>query len=263
MSSALGTPAKNRIWSGRFPRLVASAASVLIASGIATTGDVGANRTAGDAGQPPYSYYRSSEESSRAVLIALGANESEEAWTPIADSLRQSGFHVLVMDPVVVEESAASRTTRRGEYDGRSARTGPSPMDAQAALCYLLDLPGLTVSEVALLGSGSGCSAVAEIHEIGSERFSLVLLSPRGDWRDWTDGLPAGLRGCPLLVIAATDDLLSIEASAAILREAPQQECWIVDGRGRGVEILGSRPDLVSHVIAWITRSIGAAGEEP
>jgi hypothetical protein len=136
-------------------------------------------------------------------------------------------------------------------------------IDVPSALRYLRELPGVTEPEVAFVGSGLGCFEVIDSRRIDFEGFSCVFLSPRGDWLDWTDGAPSGVADWPVLVIATADDLLSLEATAAILNEAPQRECWVVDGSGRGVELLRSRPDLASRMAAWILRSGGAAGEEP
>ena len=253
---------ENGIRSGRFCRLLAAAVSLFLAAGIAAAREAGTNGAAADGTRPPFSCYRPLLNSSRAVLIAYGTDESAEAWAPIADSLQRSGFHVLVVDLGGAEVNATTRAARRDRNGQRATDVGPV-MDGQTALWYLRDLPDAKVQEVTLVGSGSGCSAFLGIPEIDCERFSLVLVSPRGDWQDWKRRTRSGRWDYPILVVATKDDLLSIEASAAILQEVPQQECWVVDGRGRGAELLRSRPDLVSRLTAWIARSVSAAGEEP
>jgi hypothetical protein len=242
---------------------LAAAACLLLAAGVGAAGKAGSNGAVAGADQPPAFYYRPTAASSRAVLIAPNIDESKESWVLLADSLRGSGFHVLVTDAGVAEEHAASRMARHNRSDPGQPGEDAVAIDVPFALRYLRDLQGVRVSEIAFVGSGSGCSAILVSPRIDFERVCYVLLSPRGDWRGWTDVAPAGLADSPILVIAAKDDLLSLEASAAILREVPQQECWIVDGRGRGVELLRSRTDLVSHIAAWIVRSGGVAGEEP
>jgi hypothetical protein len=243
---------ENGIRSKPLRRLLAPAACLFLAAGVGVAQEAETGDAAVDADQPPVSYYRPLGESSRAVLIAPGLDESEEAWVPLADSLRRSGFHVVIAGLGAVQAPSSSRPTR----------VASAAIDAREALCYLRDLPGVPVRAITLVGSGSGCSAVLDVGEIAFETCSYIFLSPSGDWQDWRAGGSPGVGECSILVTTAADDLLSLEASAAILRDVPQQECWVVDGRGRGVELLRSRPDLISRLTAWIVRAAGESGEE-
>jgi hypothetical protein len=249
MKSLREASRENRRRFARSGRLLASGFVLLLAAGF-----LAADETETDArNQPPMENYRPLEDASGAVLIVPAAGEQEEAWAATADSLRRSGFDVLMADDGGARGSAVSRT----DYPDAAK------MDARAALDSLRRLPGAIAVPVVLVGSGEGCLSVLTLREADRESIVFVLVSPGGVWEPRAADARPALWGRPVLVIAGKDDLLSIEASAAILREAPQPECWIVDGRGRGAELLQSRPDLITRLTAWITRSAGAPGEEP
>lgn len=206
-------------------------------------------------------YYQPDITSSRAVLIVPGANEGRDAWQTAADSLRSLGFHALVPDVRGTGESVTQHGFDRYQSSFTAREHSAAAMDGNAGLCYLRDLPGTTIREVALIGSGTGCFSVLGTDGEGFDRISIVLLSPRGEAGDWVDTRARGAE-LPALIVVGKDDLLGIEATTAALQVFPDSECWIVDGRGRGAELLRSRQDLISSLVDWFPHSTGESQED-
>ena len=206
-------------------------------------------------------YYRPDTTSSRAVLIVPGTEERKDVWQTAAESLRCKGFHTLVPDLRGTGESVTQHGFDRHQSSFTAREHSAAAVDGNAGLCYLRDLPGTTIREIALVGSGTGNFSVLGTDGDGFDRVSIVLLSPRGDAGDWVDTRARGAER-PALIVVGKDDLLGIEATTAVLRVFPDSECWIVDGRGRGAELLRSRSDLIPSLISWLQHSTDQSQED-
>jgi hypothetical protein len=121
---------------------------------------------------------------------------------------------------------------------------------------YLQNLRAGTIDELVVIGSGTGAAGALGCLSNGFERVAGLLVSPRrssiaGD-RHTAQELGAG----KLLIVVARDDLLGIEASAHLIGDRGDRECWIADGRGRGAELFASRMDLFFACVEKITNGL-------
>ncbi len=85
------------------------------------------------------------------------------------------------------------------------------------------------------------------------DRVVRVIVSPASTEESGLKAAPVG----SILVVVGTGDIIGIEASAQLAGEDPKRECWLIEGTGRGADLLRARPDLVPLLADWIGRTIG------
>ncbi len=199
-------------------------------------------------------YFAPALPSARAVLILPDTKEGRSAWLGIADSLVAAGLHVLVPDLRGTGGSALQRGIRRDRARFTNGELQAARLDAEAGLRYLRELPATTIHEAALVCSGDADVSSFRARPGIMDRIARVIVSPA-----WTQesGLRAAQAGS-VLVVVGTGDIIGIEASARLAAEDPTRECWLIDGAGRGAELLRTRPDLIPLLADWIGRTIGA-----
>lgn len=198
-------------------------------------------------------YYRPAEPSALAILILPDPTEGRLAWTAIADSLARRGPHVLVADLRGTGQSVMQNGIRRDRARFSSREAQAAGLDAEAGLRYLRDLRATSIRAAAVVGSGVACEAIVRASRMWVDRTARVALSPVPGGSDlgsveWKD---------PLLLIAGNKDVLGIEVSASVDWGQSGRELWLIDGIGRGVDLLRIRPDLVTTLKNWIERSLG------
>jgi pimeloyl-ACP methyl ester carboxylesterase len=198
-------------------------------------------------------YYAPALPSARAVLILPDTREGRSAWIGIADSLVAAGLHVLVPDLRGTGESALQRGIRRDRARFTNGELQAARLDAEAGLRYLRELPATTIHEAALVCSGDADVSSFTARPGIMDRIARVIVSPA-----WTEesGLNS-VRAGSVLVIVGAGDIIGIEASARLAAEDPTRECWLIDGAGRGAELLRTRPDLIPLLADWVGRTIG------
>ncbi|MFB3910300.1 MAG: hypothetical protein ACE15D_18075 [Candidatus Eisenbacteria bacterium] len=197
-------------------------------------------------------YYRPAAPASFAAVILPDPAEGKEAWSFLADTLLALGYHVLVPDLRGTGESALRRGVRRDRSRFTAAEIADAGLDAAAALHYFRDLPATSIRGVAWIGSGAGNAALLHADLGGPERAVRILVSPR---IEDTEVSPLRSEG-PLLVVVENDDLPGIEASASLVPGHTDRRCWLIEGVGRGAELLRSRGDWISTLTSWIERSL-------
>ena len=203
-------------------------------------------------------YYRPETASDRAVVILPDPKEGREPWGPIADSLRARGYHVLVPDLRGAGESQFQRGIRHDRHHFSEGELAAASIDGQSAVRYLRNLPGSTVRRVAMIGSGEGAPSVLAVPSRGLDGFARILVSPLP--AVVARPIPPDPNGSPsLLIIVGGDDVLGIEAAAGLIPNDSTKECWLLDGPGRGSDLLRARIDLFPALLARIDRSLGLA----
>jgi pimeloyl-ACP methyl ester carboxylesterase len=232
----------------------AAALLLFLSAGRCAAGPETVHYTSSDGFSITADYYRPSKPSALGVLVLPGAKEGRQAWQAAADSLARRGLHVLVPDLRGTGESAIQRGLRRERARFVSGEVQAARLDAEAGLRYLRELPATTIHAAALVSSGDAdLSSYGARHGI-MDRIARVVISPIS-----LDDRGEGTRNeDPLLVIVGTEDIVGIEASARLAAEDPKRECWLVDGAGRGVELLQIRLDLIPDLTGWIEGRIGS-----
>ena len=198
-------------------------------------------------------YYRPDLPSARAVLILPDAKEGRQRWSGVADSLCRAGFHVLVPDLRGTAESLYQRGIRRERARFSASELTLDGLDAQAGVRYLRELPATTIRAAALIGSGGAGTAVMRGRTGDLDQVARVLISPTPETWSEADSDLAG----PLLIVVENDDILGLEAAASFVSRNRGEEFWLVDGMGRGAELLTARGDLIRLCITWIEHSLG------
>ncbi len=203
-------------------------------------------------------YYRPDTASSGAVLILPDPSEGKGAWSAVADSVRAAGYHVLVPDLRGTGGSVNQRGVRRDRARFTRTEMANGKLDARAGMDYLRNLPTTAIRDVVLVGSGKGAASLPGSRGDGFESVSYVLISPFPDQEGagWTK--KAREISGMMLIVVANDDLLGIDAAAAVAPDDPSRECWLIQGSGRGAELLGSRKDLIHVLIGWIRNSFAS-----
>jgi pimeloyl-ACP methyl ester carboxylesterase len=200
-------------------------------------------------------YYRPDSGSTGAIVILPDPQEGRAMWGALAESLRTTGFHVLVADLRGAGQSVVQRGVRRERSRFTRSEIANAGLDAEAARRYLLELPDTKIRSIALLASGSGAMAAFRGRNAAEEMSCRVLISPSPDEdTDW-DGARPGGEG-DLLVIVTNHDLVGIDAAAALVPKDGSRECWMVDGTDRGAALFAARSDLVHPLIRWIRESL-------
>lgn len=198
-------------------------------------------------------YYRPDMPSARAILLLPDPKEGRGAWGAVADSLARLGYHVLVPDLRGTGESLLQNGIRRDRSRFSVSEGQAAGLDAEAALRYLRDLRATSIRAVALVGSGAGSEAVVRASRMWIDRTARVALSPVPGGPEigsveWDD---------PFLLIVGNKDVLGIEVSASVDWSRSGTECWLIDGIGRGVDLMRIRPDLVAALATWVDRTLG------
>lgn len=198
-------------------------------------------------------YYRPEAPSARAILLLPDPKEGRAAWSAVADSLARRGFHILVADLRGTGESLFQNGIRRDRSRFAASEGVAAGLDAEAALRYLRDLRATSIRAVALIGSGDGTDAVLRASRMWVDRTARVALSPLPGGADirsveWKD---------PFLLIVGNKDVLGIEVSASVDWSRSGAECWLIDGIGRGIDLMRVRPDLVESLARWVDGALG------
>jgi hypothetical protein len=199
-------------------------------------------------------YYAPSRPSATAAVILPDPKEGRLTWSAVANSLATAGLHVLVPDLRGTGESALQRGIRRDRARFSNGELQAARLDAEAGLRYLRELPATTIHEAALVSSGDADLSSYRSRPGIMDRVVRVIVSPSSAEGM---GLERGKAG-PVLVVVGNGDVVGIEASARLVAEDPKRECWLVDGAGRGAELLRARPDLATLMVDWVGRMIGA-----
>lgn len=199
-------------------------------------------------------YYRSAGPSALGILVLPDALEGRRVWEIAADSLARRGFHVLVPDLRGTGESAMQRGLRRERARFVGGEVQAARLDAEAGLRYLRELPATTIHHAALVSSGDADDASYAARLGIMDRIARVVVSPSS----LGDGKEGSRNDAPLLVLVGTEDIVGIEASSRLVAEDPERECWLVEGAGRGAELLRVRLDLIPDLANWIEGRIGS-----
>ena len=189
-----------------------------------------------------------------AVLLLHMCNTDRRSWDPLARQLSEAGIHTLTVDYRGFGESEGPRFASLGRVAALQAINGQWPGDIDAALAYLLSLPGVDGTRVGVGGGSCGVTqAVAVARRHKNVRSLLLLAGPLdGEGRRFLLRNP----WLPVFASAAADDQYDADA--------PEAMRWLTDLSGNprnvfvgfadgkhGTEMFAPHPELPQQIVRW------------
>lgn len=194
-----------------------------------------------------------------AVLLLHMCNTDRRSWEPLARQLSEAGIHALTVDYRGFGESEGPRFASLDRVAALQAINSRWPGDVDAALAYLLSLPGVDATRVGVGGGSCGVTQAVGVARRHSSVRSLVLLAGPLDG----EGRRFLLRNpwLPVFASAAADDQFDANAPDAMrwlteLSGNPRNVfVGYADGK-HGTEMFVPHPDLPRQIVSWLTDTL-------
>ena len=183
-----------------------------------------------------------------AVVLVPAATTSRAEWTRLGEQLAARGFVALAFDP---RGRGASEGVDPGEDRAGLAR------DVVAAIRFLQARAEVQVGSVGLAGASLGATLAVLAAGSSPAVRSLALLSPALDYRGLRIEEPLKRTDRPTLIVASGEDAYGARSARALAQTGPGlRELLLLEGAGHGTRMLASRPDLVTTLVDWFSRTL-------
>lgn len=188
------------------------------------------------------------------VVLVHQLSTNREEWAPLLERLADGP----AMSTLAIDMRGHGESTHRGdeEVSWQSFETEDwmrVPADIRAALDHVREQESLSPSQVVLVGSSIGSSAVIVAASEEPTVNAVVALSPGRAYRgvDALSPLPQ-LGDRPLLAVAARDEAAAAETAAQMAQIAGGGRSVIVNGDQHGVSMFSSDPSSLDAVVEFL-----------
>lgn len=179
------------------------------------------------------------------LLHMLGSNRA--AWADLIPPLQEAGYAVLAVDMRGFGET-------RGRIDWPLAEA-----DVQTWLDWLRTQDGVDPARVSLVGASIGSNLALRGMANDPAVVTAVALSPGLDYQGVTtqDALQA-LDDRPVMLAAGQGDAYSALTIKQLTQDVGGEALTrLYDSRAHGTQMLGTQPDLVDLIVAWLDWQTG------
>lgn len=187
-----------------------------------------------------------------AVLCLHQWRSDRSSFATLAKKLQSEGFTVLTID--MRGYGGSTKTS-----DGRSIRPDrKAGADIEAALKFLRGRGTVDDGRIGIIGASYG-SSNAVIHAAEDKTIrALVLLSPGLNYFNElpTEAPVAQYRGRPMLVVASSEDLRSVETVNAYREIDAGIESQMYDDAGHGTDILDAEVGLDRAILGFMKKNL-------
>ncbi|MFZ1731733.1 MAG: alpha/beta fold hydrolase [Bacteroidota bacterium] len=186
------------------------------------------------------------------VLCLHQWRSDRSSFAVLAKSLQSAGITVLAIDMRGYGGSTKSS-------DGKSIRPDRrAGADIQAAMLFLRAQPSVDAARIGIIGASYGSSnAIIYAADDPSVRV-VVLLSPGLNYFNElpTEGPVKKYKGRPLLAVASSEDLRSVETVDAYRAVVSGIEVKLYENAGHGTDILDAGVGLDSVILSFLKKNL-------
>ncbi|MDT8324769.1 MAG: alpha/beta fold hydrolase [Bacteroidota bacterium] len=187
-----------------------------------------------------------------AVLCLHQWRSDRSSFTALAGQLQAAGITVLTIDMRGYGGSTKTEAGKRIRPDRKAQK------DIEAALRFMRTQASVDASRIGLVGASYG-SSNAIIHAADDATIRAVaLLSPGLNYFNElpTEDAVRSYAGRPLLAVASSEDLRSVETVDAYRAIAPSMETKIYRDAGHGTDILDAGVGLGAEILAFLKKNL-------
>jgi dienelactone hydrolase len=183
-----------------------------------------------------------------AVVMVAGPLHGRSAWARVGEQLAARGMVALAID----------LRGQGGSGDDPGEDRTAYVRDLLAAFRFLQARPDAHVSSIGIAGASLGATLAVLATGLQPAVRSLVLLSPVTDFRGLKIEEPLKRVGeRAVLLIASGEDAYAARSARALAQTGPGlRELQLLDGAGNGTRMLAVRPELVSTLVDWFSRTL-------
>lgn len=178
--------------------------------------------------------FESSKGKAPAVLCLHQWRSDRSKYDDLAETLQKSGFTVLTID-MRGYGGSVKKTDGSAVKPDRDAKN-----DVSAAVNYLRNLPSVDKARIGILGASYGSSNALVYASNDPSIKAAILLSPGLNYFNVLPTLDAMKKyaGRPVLCVAASEDMRSVEALDAYAKVNPKAVVKKYDNAGHGTDML-------------------------
>lgn len=203
-------------------------------------------------------YFSPSTPSSKAALCLHMMPATKDSWTPLAQQLTHTGFHVLAIDERGHGESTQSSTGVLDYKTFSDEDQQKKRLDVDAALAWLQST-GADLTHTCVVGASIGANLSLDALVRFPQLKSAAALSPGLDFCGIkTDPLATRLSNHQsILLLASDNDPYSYETIEQLhtLLTTPH-DTWKFQALGHGTNMLTKQPELVGKLAEWIANHV-------
>lgn len=220
-------------------------------------------------------FYPVQGDSVPAVLLLPGYNQLRGEWAAFASYLQRNGIAALTIDlrgqgdstrQLTAEGVRALRHEQFGTRDFQNMQ-----LDAEAAVSWLQDQPGIKKSGIAIAGASVGANVALRYIAVNEDIAAILLLSPGINYKGLrTDDVITSVGSRPLRIVVSQYDSFAFESSKRLVeirREAGQvadeKELIISTGNRHGTDMLTDVKNLPEILLAWFQQVLLGIAPEP
>ncbi|MBE0642855.1 MAG: alpha/beta fold hydrolase [Bacteroidetes bacterium] len=174
------------------------------------------------------------------------------SFAALAKKLQGAGMTVLAID---MRGYGGSTRTADGKSIRPDRRAGP---DIEAAMKFLRANPAVDAAHIGIIGASYG-SSNAIIYAAGDPAVrAVVLLSPGLNYFNElpTEGAVRKFGGRPLLAVASSEDLRSVETVDAYRAAVPSIQTKLYENAGHGTDILDAGVGLDAVISDFLKKNL-------
>ncbi len=230
-----------------FPSLI-----IMTAIAVAQPGDQTVNFTTRDGVVITGTLYASSKASAPTVLCLHQWRSDRSSYAGLATSLRTAGYTVLAID---LRGYGGSTKNSSGKTVRPDREVRP---DIEAALKFLRTHKAVNPDRIGIVGASYG-SSNAIIYAAGDRKIKAVaLLSPGLNYFSVlpTEGPVKAYAPRPLLAVASSEDLRSVEAVKAYAQLDSGTSTRLFDNAGHGTDILQADVGLEKLILDFLAENL-------
>jgi dienelactone hydrolase len=193
-----------------------------------------------------------SGKGSPAVLCLHQWRSDRSSFKTLATGLQSAGITVLAIDMRGYGGSTKTAAGKSIRPDRKAQK------DIEAALVFMRSHSSVDANRIGIIGASYG-SSNAIIYAAGDPAIRAVaLLSPGLNYFNElpTEGPVRKFKGRPLLAVASSEDLRSVETVQSYKNIAPSMLSKIYENAGHGTDILDAGVGLDGEILAFLKKNL-------
>ena len=190
--------------------------------------------------------------SAPAVLCLHQWRSDRSSFAGLAEQLQAAGYSVLTIDMRGYGGSTRTEAGKRIRPDRKAQK------DIEAAMGFLRAQKSVNPSRIGIIGASYG-SSNAIIYAGGEPAVkAVVLLSPGLNYFNElpTEDAVRAYGSRPLLVVASSEDLRSVETVDAYAGLAGGMQSHVYENAGHGTDILAASVGLDREILAFLKKNL-------
>jgi dienelactone hydrolase len=191
-------------------------------------------------------------ERAPAVLCLHQWRSDRSSFAALAGRLQAAGMTVLAIDMRGYGGSKKTEAGKRIRPDRKAQK------DIEAALQFMRSQSSVDASRIGIVGASYGSSNAIIYAAADTEIRAVVLLSPGLNYFNElpTEESVRAYAGRPLLAVASSEDLRSVETVEAYRALAPAMQSEIYRDAGHGTDILEAGVGLGGEILSFLKKNL-------